>query len=54
MARVLVLGGGFGGVSAAHHLRLLGPEHEVVLVARDPDFMMGFRKNSQLVGGEPM
>jgi len=54
MARVLILGGGFGGVSAVHYLRLLAPEHEVVLVARDPDFMMGFRKNSELVGGEPM
>lgn len=54
MARVLILGGGFGGVSAAHYLRLLAPEYEVVLVARDPDFMMGFRKNSELVGGEPM
>jgi sulfide:quinone oxidoreductase len=54
MARVLILGGGFGGVSAAHFLRLIAPEHEVVLVARDPDFMMGFRKNSEVVGGEPM
>jgi sulfide:quinone oxidoreductase len=54
MARVLILGGGFGGVSAAHYLRVLAPEHETVLVARDRDFMMGFRKNSELVGGEPM
>lgn len=54
MSRVLILGGGFGGVSAAHFLRLIAPEHEVVLVARDPDFMMGFRKNAELVGGEPM
>ena len=50
----MVLGGGFGGVSAAHYLRLLAPEHEVVLVARDPGFMMGFRKNSELVGGGSM
>ena len=54
MARVLVLGGGFGGVAAAHQLRMLGPEHEIVLVARDSHFMMGFRKNAELVGGEPM
>ena len=54
MARVLILGGGFGGVSVAHHLRLFAPEHEVVLVAREPAFMMGFRKNSELVGREPM
>ncbi|MGH2724489.1 MAG: NAD(P)/FAD-dependent oxidoreductase [Actinomycetota bacterium] len=54
MARIVILGGGFGGVSAAHHLRLFAPEHEVVLAARDPTFMMGFRKNAELVGGEPM
>jgi sulfide:quinone oxidoreductase len=49
MARVLVLGGGFGGVATAHQLRLLAPEHEVVLVSRSPTFMMGFRKNSALL-----
>ena len=54
MARVLVLGGGFGGVSAAHHLRMLAPEHEVVLVARSSHFMMGFRKTAEVVGREPM
>jgi sulfide:quinone oxidoreductase len=54
MARVLILGGGFGGVSTAHQLRLLGPEHEVVLVSRSTEFMMGFRKNAELAGGEAM
>jgi sulfide:quinone oxidoreductase len=50
VGRVLILGGGFGGVSAAYHLRLLAPEHEVVLVDRDTHFMMGFRKNDELAG----
>jgi sulfide:quinone oxidoreductase len=54
VARTVILGGGFGGVSVAHHLRLFAPEHEVVLVAREPTFMMGFRKNAELVGAEPM
>jgi sulfide:quinone oxidoreductase len=49
MSRVLILGGGFGGVSAAHQLRLLAPEHEVVLVSRSTHFMMGFRKNAALL-----
>jgi sulfide:quinone oxidoreductase len=55
MSRVLILGGGFGGVATAHHLRtLLGPEDEVVLVDRRTHFMMGFRKNAELAGREPM
>jgi len=54
MSRVLILGGGFGGVSTAHHLRMLAPEHETVLVSRSTHFMMGFRKNAELVGGGSM
>ncbi|MGH2685416.1 MAG: NAD(P)/FAD-dependent oxidoreductase, partial [Actinomycetota bacterium] len=54
MGRVLILGGGFGGVSTAHHVRMLGPEHEVTLVSRATHFMMGFRKNAELAGIAPM
>lgn len=54
MARVLILGGGFGGVSVAHRLRQVAPEHEVVLVDRDTHFVMGFRKNDELVGRATM
>lgn len=51
MARTLVLGGGFGGISAATELkRLLGDEHEVVLVDRGERFSMGLRKLWELVG----
>jgi sulfide:quinone oxidoreductase len=49
LGRALILGGGFGGVSTAHQLRLLAPEHEVVLVSRSTQFMMGFRKNAALL-----
>ncbi|MGL6280418.1 MAG: NAD(P)/FAD-dependent oxidoreductase, partial [Gaiella sp.] len=49
--RTLVLGGGFGGIAVATELRrLLGDEHEVVLVDRSPRFAMGLRKLWELVG----
>ena len=49
--RTLVLGGGFGGIATAVELRrLLGDEHEVVLVDRKPAFAMGLRKLWELVG----
>ena len=51
MTRTLVLGGGFGGIAASVELkRLLGDEHEVVLVDRKPEFTMGLRKLWALVG----
>ena len=50
MHRVLVLGGGFGGIATAVALRShLGPADEVVLVERHPSFVMGLRKNWGLV-----
>jgi sulfide:quinone oxidoreductase len=49
--RTLILGGGFGGIGAGVELRrLLGPEHEIVLVDREPAFAMGLRKLWALVG----
>ena len=51
MARVLVLGGGFGGISAATELRNALPEdHEILLVDRSDAFLMGLRKLWALVG----
>ena len=45
MARVLILGGGFGGLAAAHELRSNLPDgDEIVVVARDDRFYMGFAK----------
>jgi sulfite dehydrogenase len=37
--RVVVVGGGFGGATAARYLRLWGPHIQVTLVERDPDFV---------------
>ena len=55
MARVLVLGAGFGGIAAATRLRsLLDPAHEVVLVDRRTDFVMGLRKTWAIVGSHPL
>src|SRR5262245_3127382 len=51
MKRVLVLGGGFGGIATAYRLKQrLGNEVEVILVDRRPFFMVGFRKSWALVG----
>lgn len=51
MKRVLILGGSFGGLSAAHTLRSLLPaEDEIILVDARPTFVMGFRKTSALLG----
>lgn len=45
MSRVVVLGGGFGGVAAANELRrMLDESDEVVLVDRTDWFAVGFRK----------
>ena len=51
MSRTLILGGGFGGLSVATELRrLLGADHEVVLVNRAERFAMGLRKLWEVVG----
>jgi sulfide:quinone oxidoreductase len=55
MKRVLILGGGFGGIAAAHRLKQnLGNEVEVILVDRRPYFMVGFRKSWALTGESPL
>jgi sulfide:quinone oxidoreductase len=51
MKRVLILGGGFGGIATARRLReKLDPNDEVILVDRRDHFMVGFRKTWALVG----
>lgn len=53
MARVVVLGGGFGGIAAATRLRSrLGPGDDVVLVDRRHDFAMGLRKTWAVIGSQ--
>jgi sulfide:quinone oxidoreductase len=55
MNRVLVLGGGFGGLATAHKLRqLLAPEDEIIVVDKGTHFMVGFRKTWELVGESTM
>lgn len=39
IARVVVIGGGFGGATAAKYIRLWAPQIEVVLVERNPAFV---------------
>ena len=51
MTRTVIAGAGFGGIAVATELRrLLGDEHEVVLVDRHPEFSMGLRTLWELVG----
>lgn len=51
MKRVLILGGGFGGIAAARRLKQkLDANDEVILVDRRDHFMVGFRKTWALTG----
>jgi sulfide:quinone oxidoreductase len=55
MARVLILGAGFGGIAAAVALRQRLPEgDEVVVVDRRDDFAMGLRKTWAILGISPI
>ena len=55
MARVLILGGGFGGLAAAHELRrLLAQDDEIVLVDAGDRFFMGFAKLWDLGNERPL
>jgi sulfide:quinone oxidoreductase len=55
MKRVLILGGGFGGIATAHRLKQkLGENVDVILVDRRPYFMVGFRKSWALIGASPL
>lgn len=55
MNRVLILGGGFGGIACATALRQrLDDADEIVLVERRPTFVMGLRKNWAIVGASSL
>jgi len=55
MAKVIILGGGFGGLAAAHELRQrLGSEHEVTVIAGSDRFFVGYAKLWDLVGARPL
>jgi sulfide:quinone oxidoreductase len=52
---VVVLGGGFGGLAAAHELRrVLPPDDEITVVAASDRFFVGFAKLWDLVGARPL
>jgi NADPH-dependent 2,4-dienoyl-CoA reductase/sulfur reductase-like enzyme len=51
-ARVVVIGGGFGGATAAKYIRLWAPEIEVVLVEREAAFVSCPLSNLVLAGHE--
>src|SRR5713226_5978454 len=49
--KIVILGGGFGGITAARELRAALPaEHQITLIDRSGLFMMGLRKLWMLVG----
>ena len=55
MPSILILGGGFGGLAAAHELRARLPhDHDVTVVAADDRFYAGFAKLWDLVGTRPL
>src|SRR6266516_3498177 len=55
MARAMVLGAGFGGIATAIALRdRLDRSHEVILVDRRDEFVMGTRKTWHLSGASPL
>ena len=54
MANVVILGGGFGGLAAAHELRTAHPDLDVTLVDRRDHFYMGFAKLWDLGGMRPL
>lgn len=54
MTHVLILGGGFGGLAAAHELRSLLPDAEITLVDHTGHFYMGFAKLWDLAGIRPL
>ncbi|MDP8975855.1 MAG: NAD(P)/FAD-dependent oxidoreductase [Actinomycetota bacterium] len=55
MARVLILGGGFGGLAAATELRSTLPSgDEIVVVSASDRFFMGFAKLWDLAGVRPL
>jgi sulfide dehydrogenase [flavocytochrome c] flavoprotein subunit len=53
-ARVIVVGGGYGGATAAKYLRLADPHIEVLLIERNPRFVSCALSNEVLAGERTM
>ncbi len=54
IARVVVIGGGFGGATAAKYIRLWEPRIEVTLVERNPEFISCPISNLVLAGDKEL
>ncbi len=52
--RIVVIGGGFGGATAAKYLRLWGPDLEVILIERNRDFISCPQSNLVLGGSRTL
>src|SRR5262245_12763347 len=50
IARVVVIGAGFAGATAAKYIRMWSPDIEVILVERDPEFISCPLSNRVLAG----
>ena len=48
--RVVIVGGGWGGLAAARHLRELAPDLDVVVIERNASFWSGPLSNRWLAG----
>ncbi|MGE0386425.1 MAG: FCSD flavin-binding domain-containing protein [Gammaproteobacteria bacterium] len=53
-ARVVVVGGGFGGATAARYLRLADPSLDVTLIADSPRYTCCPRSNDVIAGAVPL
>jgi sulfide dehydrogenase [flavocytochrome c] flavoprotein subunit len=49
-ARVVVIGGGYGGATAAKYMRMLDPGIEVTLIEKDKAYVSGALSNEVLIG----
>ncbi len=52
--KVLIIGGGMGGATAAKYMRMMDKSIEVTLISADKDYYTGFASNEVISGERPM